>query len=138
MMNTGVPELFSKYVPSLPQITYSSYNPWSHSLNCLYFQPWPFGICCMPSVSRNTCCDLTWFFSPCWLLLGTATYYWDLIQTYKQVLHFYFMCLFPSSQLYDITWSFSSSWSCCFSFIMFLLHGLQSKSVKNLPCRSEF
>lgn len=66
------------------------------------------------------------FFSPCWFLLWTATHCWDFIQTHKQQLHFYFMSLFPNSQVYDIAWSLSSSWSLGFppSFIMFLLHGL--------------
>lgn len=71
-----------------------------------------FGAYCMLNVSRNICCNsFTWFFSPCWLLLRTAIYCGDFIQTHKQQLHFYFMSLFPSFQLYDIAWSLSSSWS---------------------------
>lgn len=103
-----------------------------------------FGACCMLNVSKNICCNsFTWFFSPCWLLLWTATYCWDFIQTHKQQLHFYFISLFPNSQVYDIAWSLSSSWS-LFCFVLFFpLSPLCSSFVGYrarvlLTCESEF
>lgn len=52
---------------------------------------------------------------------GQQAYCWDFIQTHKQQLHFYFMSLLPNSQVYDIAWSLSSSWSLLLFFFFFPL-----------------
>lgn len=51
---------------------------YTHSLE-LYW------ICCMFRTSWNICYNLTWFFSPFWLLLWTTAPCWELIQTHKQL-----------------------------------------------------